>query len=80
MILQEVKIIKAKTDDGKYALRDESNLNAQIWIQPRTTSVRRHYNPKVGNFYILMVDTKDGEALPVELLEYTSHFLLEEAI
>ena len=78
MILQLCRVIKNKTDDGRFEF-PKIAVGLELWVMPLTMAVLRFR--RVGTakeFKALCVRAKDQDApVPVEILEFTSQFQIE---
>lgn len=73
MIVQTVKIIKTKTADGSWEIKDASMmLGKETWVVP-SRIVKKVVPPCMGAFVIAMAENI-SYYIPVEILEFTSEF------
>ena len=80
MIQMKVKLVKLKTDDGRfdYSALGEENVGKEFWVLINSVSIQKLRERFTGNvFEAIMVKSEDaagGKFVPVELLEFINEF------
>jgi hypothetical protein len=74
-IVQKVRLAKLKTGDGNWDFSKSGvPVGTELYVQPATISVQKHYRVGVGDIRTICMLDENGIFVPVEVLEFLTEF------